>query len=62
MTQKEMVLDAIRELPEDVSVRDIADRLEFLAAIQTGLDQLDRGEGIPHSEIKKQLASWLITG
>jgi hypothetical protein len=27
MTQKEMVLDAIRELPDDASVRDIADRL-----------------------------------
>lgn len=59
MTQKQMVLDAIRELPDAASVRDIADRLEFLAAIQTGLDQLDRGEGIPHAEVKKQLASWL---
>ena len=59
MTQKEMVLDAIRVLPDDASVRDIADRLEFLAAIQAGLDELDRGEGIPHEEVKKQLASWL---
>jgi len=61
MTQKEMVLDAIRELPDDASVRDIADRLEFLAAIQIGLDQLDRGEGIPHEEVKKQLASWFTS-
>ena len=59
MTPKQMVLDAIRELPDNVSVRDIADRLEFLAAIQSGLDQLDRGEAIPHEEVKKQLASWL---
>ena len=61
MTQKEMVLEAIRELPDDASVRQIADRLEFLAAIQVGLDELDRGEGIPHDEIKKRLASWLTT-
>ena len=61
MTPKQMVLDAIRELPDNVSVRDIADRLEFLAAIQSGLDQLDRGEGIPHEEVKKQLASWLTS-
>jgi hypothetical protein len=27
--------------------------------LQKGLDQLDRGEGIPQDEIKKQLASWL---
>ena len=36
MTQKQMVLEAIQELPEDASVRQIADRLEFLAAIQVG--------------------------
>ncbi len=59
MTQKEMVLNAIRELPDNASVREIADRLEFMAAIQSGLDQLDRGEGIPHAEVKRQLASWL---
>jgi predicted transcriptional regulator len=58
MTQKEMVLDAIRALPDNASIREMADRLEFLAAIQAGLDQLDRGEGIPHEEVKKQLASW----
>ena len=58
MTQKEMVLNAIRELPDNASVREIADRLEFMAAIQSGLDQLDRGEGIPHAEVKRQLASW----
>jgi len=59
MTQKELVLDAIGDLPNDVSIDEIADRVEFLAAIQKGIDQLDRGEGIPHAEIKKQLASWL---
>ena len=30
-----------------------------MAAVQEGLDQLDRGEGIPHDELKRQLASWL---
>jgi hypothetical protein len=59
MTEKEMVLKAVRELPDDCSIDEIADRIEFLAAVQKGLDQLDRGEGIPHEEIKRQLASWL---
>lgn len=56
-----MVLEVLRELPDDCSIDEIADRIEFLAATQKGLDQLDRGEGIPHEEIKKQLASWLIS-
>ena len=59
MTEKEMVLKTVRELPYDCSNDEIADRIEFLAAVQKGLDQLDRGEGIPHEEIKKQMASWL---
>ena len=54
-----MVLKTVRELPDDCSIDEIADRIEFLAAVQKGLDQLDRGEGIPHDEIKRQLASWL---
>lgn len=53
-----MVL-TIRELHDDCSIDEVGDRIEFLAAVQKGLDQLDRGEGIPHDEIKKQLASWL---
>ena len=59
MTQKELVLDAISELPDEASLDDIAKRVEFLAAVQKGLDQLDRGEGIPHEEVKRQLATWL---
>ena len=27
-----------------------------MAAVQKGLDQLDRGEGIPHEEVKKLIA------
>jgi predicted transcriptional regulator len=61
MTQKELALDAIGELPNDASLDEIADRVEFLAAIQKGLDQLDRGEGISHEELKRQLASWLTS-
>ena len=61
MTAKEMVLKTVRELPDDCSLDEIADRIEFLVAVQKGLDQLDRGEGIPHEEIKRQLASWLTS-
>ena len=61
MTQKELVLDAISELPNEVSLDEIAERIEFMAAVQKGLDQLDRGEGIPHEEVKRQLATWLTS-
>lgn len=58
MTDKEIVLQTIRGLPDDCSLEEIAERIEFMAGVQKGLDQLDRGEGIPHDEVKPQLASW----
>lgn len=61
MSQKEIVLGAISELPDDVSFQEIAEKIEFLAAIQKGMDQLDRGEGIPHEEVKRQLTAWLVS-
>ena len=56
MTEKEIVLETIRGLPDNCS---LAERIEFMVAVQKSLDQLDRGEGIPHEEIKRQL--WLTS-
>ncbi|MDX6385508.1 MAG: hypothetical protein QOK48_3081 [Blastocatellia bacterium] len=61
MTEKEIVLETIRSLPDNCSLEDIAERIEFMAAVQKGLDQLDSGEGVSHEEVKKQLASWLTS-
>jgi len=52
---RERMIEAIRELPEDASVDDAIERLVFLAKIEEGLGQLDRGEGIPHEEVKRRL-------
>ena len=56
-----MVLETIRALPDNCSLDEIAERIEFMAAVQKGLNQLDNGEGIPHDEVKKQLAAWLTS-
>jgi predicted transcriptional regulator len=59
MSDKQLVLDSIERLPEDASLEVIAERVEFLAAIRKGLSQIERGETVPHEEVKRQLASWL---
>ena len=46
MTEKEIVLETIRGLPDNCSIDEIAERIEFMAAVQKGLDQLDKGEGV----------------
>ena len=49
------MVEVIRELPADATVDDAIERLVFLAKIEEGLAQLDRGEGVPHEEVKRHL-------
>jgi predicted transcriptional regulator len=51
MTRDRMV-QAIRELPADATVDNAIERLVFLAKIEEGFAQLDRGEGVPHDGVK----------
>ena len=59
MSDIELALDSIRRLPEDARLDAIAERLQFLAAIRKGAEQIERGETVPHEEVKRQLATWL---
>ena len=61
MSDKQLALDSIERLPADASLDAIAERMEFLAALRKGLDQVERGETIPHEEVKRQLAAWFCT-
>ena len=59
VTSKKKVLSVVQQLPDDSSIDDIADRIDFVAGVQRGLDELDSGDGISHAKVKKELASWL---
>ena len=59
MSEKQLALSSIENLPDDASLEAIAKRMEFLAAVRKGLDQIERGATIPHEEVKRQLATWL---
>jgi len=51
---RDRIIEALRELPPEAGVDDAIERLVFLAKIEAGLAQLDRGEGIPHEEVKRR--------
>jgi hypothetical protein len=59
MTAKKLVLDTVERLPDDVSLDEITKRLEVIAALQKGLDSLDRGEGKSIDDVEKLMASWI---
>lgn len=56
MTEKQRALEAVQHLPDDATLEDAIERLCFIAKVQKGLGQLDRGQGIPHDEAKRRIA------
>jgi len=57
MSAKELALQVIKQLPEDATMHDVTEEL-YAAAVRQGLAELDRGEGIPHEQVKRELDSW----
>jgi len=58
---KEFVLDLVRRLPDEVSIYEIAQQLEFIAAVRQGLAELDDGRSVSIEQIERDLASWGVT-
>ncbi len=60
MSNKQIVEDLLQRIPESASLHDIAQQIEFIAAVRQGLAELNRGEHIPIEEVERELPSWLI--
>jgi predicted transcriptional regulator len=59
VSNKEIVIEAIRQLPEQASFEEIAEEIAILAAIQKGERDADAGRMIPHDDVKKRLSTWI---
>jgi hypothetical protein len=58
MGNKQLVSDLLTRLPDDVSLRTIAKKVDFMAGVREGLEQLERAEGVPIEAVEKTIASW----
>jgi len=59
MSDKQLVVELIERLPADAKLQDIGREIEFLASIREGEEQADRGEVVPHEQVKREFASWI---
>jgi len=57
MSAKELALYVIKRLPDNATMRELTEEL-YAAAVREGLAELDRGEGVPHDEVRRQFDSW----
>ena len=55
MTNKALVIEAVQKLPDSSSLQDIRREIEFMAAVQEGLEQIRRGEVVPLDTVEKKL-------
>ena len=58
MSDKTLVMEALQRLPEDATLVDIRQKIEFIAAVKEGREQVRRGEVISLDEVEKKIHTW----
>ena len=62
LSDKEIVIDLLRRLPDDVTLYQIAQKLEFIAAVRQGLAEFDENkDSISIEQVERELTSWSVT-
>jgi predicted transcriptional regulator len=59
VTEKDRILQALAELPEDATIDDAIERLYLLLKIERGIDQANSGRLIRTDEVRARLQQWL---
>jgi len=59
MITKAQMIEAIQSLPEDATVKDAIERLEFIELIESRIAGADAGgRKITQEEMRRQIAQW----
>lgn len=55
---KKALLKSVREMPDQVSVEELIDRVLLLSKIERGLEQSVKGEVLSTADARKRLRKW----
>ena len=61
MSAKHRVLQAVRALPDDYTIAEIAEEIAILAAIERGEKDVASGRTMTHEEVVKRTRRWQTT-
>ena len=61
MSDKDVVLELVRKLPEDSTLHQISKEIAFLAGIRAAEEQAERGDLIDHERIREELQTWIAS-
>ena len=59
MSTKEIALHTIESLPDDATWADVQERINFVAGLRKGLQELDEGKAVPHDKVREEFEEWL---
>ena len=59
MKDKHVAIETINNLPENVSMEEITEELQILAAIRKGKEDAKAGRVRPHAEVGKLIEEWI---
>jgi len=60
MSSKEIIKGLLLRLPDEVSLHQVAQEIEFIAAIRQGMAELDRGDSVTIEQLEKELPLWIM--
>ncbi len=61
MSDKEAVIELLKRLPSEVSLREILREIEFVAAVKEGLEEIDGGLGVSVEAVEKMMETWITS-
>ena len=59
MSNREIVIDLVKKLPEDASLREIAREIELTAGIRNAREEAALGEGVSPERARQLVDSWV---
>lgn len=58
MSSKEIVRDLLEKLPDEASLSEIAQEIEFVSGVREGIRDLDHGRTLSADQLRERLRSW----
>ena len=56
--KKDKAIQVINEMPQDIDLEQLIDRLLFIDKVEKGLEQLDQGKTVSHEDVKARVREW----
>jgi predicted transcriptional regulator len=59
LSQRDLVIETIRKLPQEVTIDEIIEEIALVAALRKGEQDADSGRTISHEQVRETMAAWV---